>query len=49
MRLTLSCSALGNFMTSMVCKSLPYNHAVWHLFVLAGSACQFFAFLFHLI
>jgi hemolysin III len=20
---------------------LPYNHAVWHLFVMAGSACHF--------
>ena len=24
---------------------LPYHHAVWHLFVLAGSACHFFAVL----
>lgn len=24
-------------------RKLPYNHAVWHLFVLAGSACHFFA------
>lgn len=22
-------------------KRLPYNHAVWHLFVLAGSVCHF--------
>ncbi len=22
-------------------KSLPFNHAIWHLFVLAGSACHF--------
>jgi hemolysin III len=22
---------------------IPYNHAVWHLFVLAGSACHFFS------
>ncbi len=22
-------------------KRLPYNHAVWHLFVMAGSACHF--------
>lgn len=27
---------------------LPYNHAIWHLFVLAGSACHFFAVL-HLL
>jgi hemolysin III len=26
-------------------KRLPYNHAVWHLFVLAGSACHYFAIL----
>lgn len=24
---------------------LPYNHAIWHLFVMAGSACHFFAVL----
>jgi len=24
-------------------KSLPYHHAVWHLFVIGGAACQFFA------
>jgi hemolysin III len=30
-------------------KSLPYSHAVWHLFVLAGSACHFFAVLLHVI
>lgn len=24
-------------------KSLPYHHAVWHLFVLAGSTCHFLA------
>ena len=26
-----------------VWKKLPYNHAVWHLFVLTGSACHFVA------
>lgn len=26
-------------------KRLPYNHAVWHLFVLAGSACHYIAVL----
>jgi hemolysin III len=24
-------------------EKLPYNHAVWHLFVLGGSICHFFA------
>ena len=22
-------------------RRLPYNHAVWHIFVMAGSACHF--------
>jgi len=26
-------------------ERLPYHHAVWHLFVLAGSICHFFAVL----
>jgi hemolysin III len=26
-------------------KRLPYHHAVWHMFVLAGSICHFFAVL----
>ena len=30
-------------------KSLPYNHAIWHGFVLAGSALHFFAVLFYVI
>jgi len=24
-------------------KRLPYHHAIWHLFVLAGSICHFIA------
>jgi hemolysin III len=30
-------------------KKLPFNHAVWHLFVLAGSACHFTAVFFYVI
>jgi len=30
-------------------RRLPYNHAVWHGFVLAGSALHFFAVLFYVI
>jgi len=26
---------------------LPYNHAIWHLFVLAGSACHFAAIYYY--
>ena len=29
--------------------SLTYNHAIWHLFVLGGSICHFFAMLFHVL
>lgn len=28
-------------------KRVRYGHAVWHLFVLAGSTCHFFAVLWH--
>ncbi|NTW02620.1 MAG: hemolysin III family protein [Oscillochloris sp.] len=28
---------------------LPYHHAIWHLFVLAGSSLHFFAVLFYVI
>ncbi|KAF5047054.1 hypothetical protein DSECCO2_464330 [anaerobic digester metagenome] len=28
-----------------VARKLPFHHAVWHLFVLAGSICHFFAML----
>jgi hemolysin III len=30
-------------------RSLPYNHAVWHLFVLAGSIAHFFCILFYVM
>jgi hemolysin III len=30
-------------------QKLPYNHAIWHLFVLGGSACHFCAVLFHVL
>jgi len=29
-------------------KRMPFNHAVWHLFVLGGSACHFFGMLLYL-
>ena len=28
---------------------LPFNHAIWHLFVLAGSTCHFFAVIFYVL
>jgi hemolysin III len=30
-------------------KTIPYHHAIWHLFVLAGSICQYFAVLFYVL
>ena len=30
-------------------EKVPYHHALWHLFVVAGSACHVFAVLFHVI
>lgn len=30
-------------------KSRHYTHAVWHLFVVAGAACHFFAIYWHVI
>jgi hemolysin III len=30
-------------------RRLPYHHAIWHLWVLAGSVCHFFAVLLYVI
>jgi len=30
-------------------KKIPYNHAIWHLFVLGGSICHYFAILYYLV
>ena len=32
-----------------VVKKIPYNHAIWHLFVLGGSICHYFMVLFFVI
>jgi hemolysin III len=32
-----------------VWRKMPYNHAVWHVFVVAGSALHFFAILLYVI
>jgi hemolysin III len=32
-----------------VWKTLVYHHAIWHMFVLAGSACHFFAIFYYVI
>jgi hemolysin III len=28
---------------------LPFNHAIWHLFVITGSACHFFVVLWYVL
>lgn len=30
-------------------QRLPYNHAIWHLFVLGGSVCHYFAVLLYVL
>jgi hemolysin III len=30
-------------------KKLPFNHAIWHIFVLAGSVCHFLAVMFFVV
>lgn len=32
-----------------LCEKIPFNHAIWHLFVLAGTALQFFSVLFYVL
>ena len=32
-----------------VWRRLPYGHAIWHLFVLAGSACHYFAVVLYVL
>ncbi len=41
------CYSLG--VIFYVWKKLKYHHAIWHLFVLAGSAIHFFSVLFYVI
>lgn len=30
-------------------KRVPYNHAIWHVFVMAGSLCHYFAVMFYVL
>lgn len=32
-----------------VWRKVPHHHAIWHLFVIAGSVCHFFCVLFYVI
>lgn len=41
------CYTLGTFF--YLYRKMPYHHPVWHVFVLAGSACHFFGFLFYAV
>jgi hemolysin III len=31
------------------CDKIPYNHTIWHLFVLGGSLCHYLAVLFYVL
>ncbi|CAH0532269.1 hypothetical protein VST7929_00081 [Vibrio stylophorae] len=46
--------ALGGVVYSLgvifyVCKRIPYNHAIWHGFVLGGTLCHFFAIYLYVV
>jgi hemolysin III len=41
------CYTLGVFF--YVKMRIPFNHAIWHLFVLGGSVCHFFAMLLYVL
>jgi hemolysin III len=30
-------------------KRMPYNHAIWHVFVMAGSICHYFAVVLYVL
>lgn len=30
-------------------KHIPYHHAIWHLFVIAGAGCHFFAVIYYAV
>ena len=30
-------------------KRIPYNHAIWHVFVLGGSICHYFSILYYVV
>lgn len=30
-------------------EKIPYHHAIWHMFVLGGSVCQFFSIFYHVL
>jgi hemolysin III len=32
-----------------VWRTLPYSHAIWHVFVLAGSVLHYFSILFYIV
>ena len=32
-----------------VVEKIPYNHVIWHLFVLAGAICHFFMIFWYVI
>jgi len=39
------CAYILGFVCLYCCRKMPYYHALWHLFVIAGSICHFFAVL----
>ncbi len=53
-RSALVCLLAGGAMYSIgvvffASKKIPYAHTIWHVFVMAGSACHYFAVLFSVL
>ncbi|MDR1270542.1 MAG: hemolysin III family protein [Planctomycetaceae bacterium] len=42
-----ACYSLG--VLFFLWRKLPFNHTIWHFFVLAGTICHFFCILFYVI
>jgi len=40
------CLSYGAGVTFYLIKNIPFGHGIWHLAILGGSICHFFAFLF---
>ena len=41
-----------SYMTGLIFftwRRLPFHHTIWHLFVMAGSACHYFAVMFYVL
>ena len=47
--LLAGCLSYGAGVAFYLIKSIPFGHGIWHLTILGGTICHFFAFLFMMI